>query len=86
MAQRHTKPLGDHQQVIEARRGDPGLDPHHGDPVEIGPLGQSLLGQAGVFAGLADLHSDRPAAREHPLGDRVGRHLINALGDDHESL
>lgn len=84
--QRNAKRVSDHQQVIELRRRDARFDPHHGHPIQIGALGKTLLRQARVLSGLSDLHPDHPAARKHPLGDRISRHPINALGTKIKSL
>jgi hypothetical protein len=80
------KRASNQQQRVQCRRGHTGLDPHHGDSVEVGPFAEALLRQPDVLASLPDLDSDRPAAREHLLGDRIGRHLINALGAKIKSL
>jgi len=86
MRQRNPERIRDHDQVVETRRGDAGLDSHDRHAVEVGSLGKALLSHPGVLAGLADLDSDRPAALEHLLGNGIGRHLINALGDKIECL
>lgn len=61
----------DEQQVIQARRRHRGLDTNHRRPVQICALGELLLGPPAVETRLPDLVSDLPAAREHPLGDRI---------------
>lgn len=66
--------LGDEQEVVDEGRVGPVLEPVDGLPVEADALGELLLGELAVEAGGAGAAPYRPAALEHPLGDRVDWH------------
>lgn len=61
----------DEEQVVQACRLDCGLDPHDRGAVQIGMLGELLLGPPAVETRLPDLVSDPPAACKHPRWDRI---------------
>lgn len=60
--------IGDHQQAVEPWGVDAQFDIDDHVAVQVGHLAQSLLGEVGVQAGVADALPDSPAPGDDVLG------------------